>query len=333
MPEASRFGHRPAGYLAQVWRCTRGERDGDRRHDPPPGAHEILRVTHGARARRARHRRRHRAGETVALLGPNGAGKSTTIDMLLGLPPPDAGRSRVFGQSPAEAIAAGAIGAMLQTGALIRDLSVRELLDDDGVAVPDARSASTRCSSSPAIARHRRPAHPEALRRPDPAGPVRGRARLRPRPARPRRAHGRHGRRGPARVLGRRCAASPPRGKTIVFATHYLEEADAYADRAVLMARGRIVADGPTTEIKAMVGPAHDPRDAPRRRPRRARALPGVDARRAPRRGGRPHCSDSDAAIRALLARLPRRRATSRSPAPGSSRRSSSSPAATRTTA
>src|SRR5262249_4536143 len=44
------------------------------------------------------------------------------------------------------------------------------------------------------------------------------------------------------------------RGKTIFFATHYLEEADDYADRAILMARGRIVADGPTTEIKAMVG-------------------------------------------------------------------------------
>ena len=44
------------------------------------------------------------------------------------------------------------------------------------------------------------------------------------------------------------------RGKTVIFATHYLEEADANADRAVLMARGRIVADGPTTEIKAQVG-------------------------------------------------------------------------------
>ena len=44
------------------------------------------------------------------------------------------------------------------------------------------------------------------------------------------------------------------RGKTVLFATHYLEEADAYADRAVLMARGRVVVDGPTTEIKARVG-------------------------------------------------------------------------------
>src|SRR5579875_1748206 len=43
-------------------------------------------------------------------------------------------------------------------------------------------------------------------------------------------------------------------GRTVLFATHYLEEADAFADRAVLMAHGRVVADGPTTEIKAMVG-------------------------------------------------------------------------------
>jgi len=67
-------------------------------------------------------------GETVAFLGPNGAGKSTTIDMLLGLLPPDKGTVTLFGKPPVEAIASGAIGAMLQTGALIRDLSVRELV-------------------------------------------------------------------------------------------------------------------------------------------------------------------------------------------------------------
>src|SRR5271156_2943148 len=68
------------------------------------------------------------AGEAVALLGPNGAGKSTTIDMLLGLLSPDEGSVAVFGRAPHEAIAQGAVGAMLQTGALIRDLSVRELV-------------------------------------------------------------------------------------------------------------------------------------------------------------------------------------------------------------
>ncbi len=68
------------------------------------------------------------AGETVALLGPNGAGKSTTIDMLLGLLAPDEGAVSVFGREPAQAVAHGAIGGMLQTGELIRDLSVRELV-------------------------------------------------------------------------------------------------------------------------------------------------------------------------------------------------------------
>jgi ABC-2 type transport system ATP-binding protein len=65
------------------------------------------------------------AGETVALLGPNGAGKSTTIDMLLGLLEPDEGSVSIFGRPPADAVAHGAVGGMLQTGELIRDLSVR----------------------------------------------------------------------------------------------------------------------------------------------------------------------------------------------------------------
>src|SRR5580704_6558506 len=68
------------------------------------------------------------AGETVALLGPNGAGKSTTIDMLLGLLEPDEGTVSVFGRPPSQAVAEGAIGGMLQTGQLIRDLSVKELV-------------------------------------------------------------------------------------------------------------------------------------------------------------------------------------------------------------
>src|SRR5262249_34681217 len=60
--------------------------------------------------------------------GPNGAGKSTTIDMLLGLLEPDAGSVSVFGSSPTDAVDRGAVGAMLQTGALLRDLTGRELV-------------------------------------------------------------------------------------------------------------------------------------------------------------------------------------------------------------
>ena len=67
-------------------------------------------------------------GQVVALLGPNGAGKSTTIDMLLGLTRPDAGRVAILGRPPGDAVRAGAIGAMLQSGELVRDVSVRELI-------------------------------------------------------------------------------------------------------------------------------------------------------------------------------------------------------------
>jgi ABC-2 type transport system ATP-binding protein len=67
-------------------------------------------------------------GETVALLGPNGAGKTTTIDMMLGLTRPDAGSVRVFGMPPAQAITAGMVGGMLQTGSLLPYLRVRELV-------------------------------------------------------------------------------------------------------------------------------------------------------------------------------------------------------------
>jgi ABC-2 type transport system ATP-binding protein len=95
------------------------------------------------------------------------------------------------------------------------------------------------------------------------------------------------------------------RGKTVLFATHYLEEADDYADRAVLMARGSIVADGPTTEIKAMVGTRTIRATMPGADVADLEALPGVTS--AERRGEAAvlHCSDSDAAIRALLDRYP----------------------------
>ena len=68
------------------------------------------------------------AGQTVALLGPNGAGKTTTIDMVLGLARPDAGTVSVFGMSPATAVRNGLVGGMLQTGSLVQNLSVRELV-------------------------------------------------------------------------------------------------------------------------------------------------------------------------------------------------------------
>jgi ABC-2 type transport system ATP-binding protein len=95
------------------------------------------------------------------------------------------------------------------------------------------------------------------------------------------------------------------RGKTVLFATHYLEEADAYADRAVLIPHGRIVADGPTNEIKAMVGTRTIRATLPDVDLDALAALPGVNG--AERRGEAAtlSCSDSDSAIRALLADYP----------------------------
>jgi len=91
------------------------------------------------------------------------------------------------------------------------------------------------------------------------------------------------------------------RGRTVLFATHYLEEADANADRAILMAHGRIVADGPTTEIKARVGRRTIRATLPDVDPARLAVLPGVAS--ADRHGDAVilSCTDSDQAIRALL--------------------------------
>ncbi len=246
------------------------------------------------------------AGETVALLGPNGAGKSTTIDMILGLSRPDGGAVSVFGGSPAAAIDGGLVGAMLQSGGLIRDLSVRELiamvasLYPDPLEVADAlrltgleETASQRTQKLSggqtqrvrfAVALVSNP-RLLVLDEPTVAMDVEGRRSFW----------------GTMRELA-------SRGKTILFATHYLEEADAYADRAVLMAAGKIVADGPTTEIKAMVGARTIRATLPEAELSELAELPGVSGADRHGRAIILSCSDSDLAIRALLERFPQAR-------------------------
>src|ERR1035437_7910731 len=119
------------------------------------------------------------------------------------------------------------------------------------------------------------------------------------------------------------------RGKTVVFATHYLEEADTYADRIVLMARGRVVADGPPTEIKARVGGRTIRATLPGVDQSALASLPGVT--KADQRGDAlvltcPDSPSSDSALRALLALYPRP-ATLKFVARDSRRRSWISPA------
>jgi ABC-2 type transport system ATP-binding protein len=242
-------------------------------------------------------------GETVALLGPNGAGKSTTIDMLLGLTKPDGGSVSVFGRTPREAVDGGLVGGMLQTGELIRDLSVRELivlaaslypnpLDVDEVVsltgLSEAAGQRTQKLSGGQTQRVRFAvalvSNPELLVLDEPtvAMDVEGR-----------------------RDFWITMRAYAARGKTVIFATHYLEEADANADRAVLMAHGRIVADGPTTEIKATVGIKVIRATLPDVDATELAKLAGVAT--ADRHGDSVilRCSDSDRAIRELLERHP----------------------------
>jgi ABC-2 type transport system ATP-binding protein len=239
-------------------------------------------------------------GETVALLGPNGAGKSTTLDMVLGLLRPDAGTVSVFGAAPAAAVAQGKVGAMLQTGALIRDLAVRELLEQmaslypkplnidetiELVGIGDIAQRRTQKLSGGQTQRVRFAlalvTNPDLLVLDEPTVAMD--------------VESRH-------AFWTTMREFATRGKTVLFATHYLEEADAYADRAVLMANGDVVADGPTTEIKARVGTRSIRATLPDAPLEELERLPGVT--RAERRGEAVvlTCSDSDTAIRALLA-------------------------------
>jgi ABC-2 type transport system ATP-binding protein len=243
------------------------------------------------------------AGETVALLGPNGAGKSTTIDMLLGLTDPDAGSITIFGRNPAEAVAAGRIGAMLQTGGLIRNLSVRELLTmfaslypaplaiDDAIALTglaDIANQRTQKLSGGQTQRVRFAlalvSDPDLLLLDEPTVAMDVEAR---------------------QAFWKTMRAFAARGKTVVFATHYLDEADAYADRAVLLAEGRVIADGPTTAIKSLVGSHTIHATLPDVDTTALTQLPGVT--NAERRGDAIAlvCFDSDVTIRALLERYP----------------------------
>jgi ABC-2 type transport system ATP-binding protein len=238
-------------------------------------------------------------GQTVALLGPNGAGKSTTIDMLLGLVRPDHGSVSLLGGPPSDAVDAGHVGAMLQVGALIRDVSVRELLTMMASLYPGPLKVGEVLElvglAEIADRRTQKLSGGEAQR-------VRFAIALVSDPAvlildEPTVGMDVEARRG-FWVSVRAFAA---RGKTVIFATHYLEEADAYADRVVLMAHGRVVADGPTSEIRARVGRRTIRATLPEVDADALSLLPGVAA--AERRGDAVvlSCSDSDAAIRALL--------------------------------
>ena len=191
-------------------------------------------------------------GEVVALLGPNGAGKSTTVDMILGLTTPDHGGVHVFGRKPIDAVRGGMIGAMLQGGALMEDLTVgetvgmvaglhrkpmpvAEALDKAGVADLKDRRANKLSGGQKQRVRFAVAlvSDPDLLILDEPTAAMDV---------------------GTRREFWQSMYSFTESGRTVVFATHYLEEAEEFADRVVLMRRGRIVADGSVAEVRALAG-------------------------------------------------------------------------------
>ncbi|GGL04947.1 ABC transporter ATP-binding protein [Curtobacterium luteum] len=245
-----------------------------------------------------------RRGEVVALLGPNGAGKTTTVDLALGLTTPGSGEVRLFGDDPRRAVVDGRVGAMLQGGALLPDMTVRDVVALVGAAhrmpMPvDEALRRARCSeiagrrvaklSGGQLQRARFAvavvSDPELLVLDEPTAAMDVEAR---------------------HTFWASMREFTDAGRTVVFATHHLDEADTFADRIVIMRSGRVVADGTPTEVKAIassrtvrfdgVGPDGHPA---------LRALPGVTGLEARHGSVTLRTDRSDDTLRALLTTFP----------------------------
>lgn len=191
-------------------------------------------------------------GETVALLGPNGAGKSTTLDLLLGLRNPDHGSVRVFGTTPRRAIVEGRVGAMLQSGGLMDEVTVKELvglarglhprplplsdvLTRAGIAQIADRKVNKLSGGQEQRVRFAlaTAGASDLIVLDEPTTGMDVTAR---------------------QAFWATMREQADQGRTVLFATHYLEEADAIADRVLVLHRGRLLADGSSAEIKAKAG-------------------------------------------------------------------------------
>lgn len=238
-------------------------------------------------------------GEVVAMLGPNGAGKTTTLDMVLGLTEPTSGTVEVFGLHPRRAVDAGRISAVLQTGGLLRDLTVEETVRvvastfDSPQPVAEvmeragitqlARRRVSKCSGGEQqrlrFALALLP-DPDLLVLDEPTAGMDVAAR---------------------RDFWAAMHAEAAQGRTVVFATHYLEEASSFAERIVLVSEGVVVADDSTEAIRAQATGRVVAADLAPEDDEALRALPGV--RSLERHGQRVivRAADSDALARHLL--------------------------------
>jgi ABC-2 type transport system ATP-binding protein len=243
------------------------------------------------------------AGEIVAVLGPNGAGKSTTTEMITGLTDPDRGRVEVFGRPPRTAVRDGLVGVMLQGGALLHEATVKDVLAlmhglhahplalDEVIERADLSTflkTKTEKLSGGQAQRLRYAlaimADPQLLILDEPTVGMDVEIR---------------------RAFWASMREFISGGRTVLFATHYLDEADAEADRIVVLARGRLIADGTPSMIKSRVADRTITLSEQGVDLAALRLLPAVIT--ADTAGGRVllRTTDSDATLRALIAAHP----------------------------
>ncbi|WP_255951661.1 ABC transporter ATP-binding protein [Streptomyces odontomachi] len=240
-------------------------------------------------------------GETVALLGRNGAGKSTSVSLLLGLNEPDAGTVRLFGREPVRAVQAGLVGAMLQEGRAVSRVTVRELVGFVGRRYPapmpveealrlagigDLAGRRVDRLSGGQVQRVRfavaLAGNPALIVLDEPTAALDVAAR---------------------RAFWASMRDYAERGHTVLFSTHYLDEADANADRIVVIDHGRIVADGTADQLKRAAGGNVVTFDLAGFPAAELAALPGVASAEVHGDRARLRCTDSDATVVALAAR------------------------------
>jgi ABC-2 type transport system ATP-binding protein len=241
-----------------------------------------------------------RAGQVVALLGPNGAGKTTAVKLLLGLIQPNSGKARVFGGNPTNPQNRMRTGAMLQVGKVPETLRVREHIDlfssyypkpmplAEVLAAAGLEKLRDRKFGDLSGGQRQRTlfalaicGNPDLLFLDEPTVGLDVEAR---------------------RALWEEIRRLVDRGKTVLLTTHYLEEADALADRIAVINQGEIIAEGTPAEIKSQTSG---------KRIRCITALslasllqiPGVTDAKQDREAVEIHAREAEPVVRALLAR------------------------------
>jgi ABC-2 type transport system ATP-binding protein len=240
------------------------------------------------------------AGELVAVLGPNGAGKTTMIRILLGLAHATSGTARLFSNDPENRAARTRVGAMLQVGKVPETLRVREHIDlfssyyphplpmAETMAIAGVTDIASKKFGDLSGGQRQRVlfalaicGDPDLLFLDEPTVGLDVEAR---------------------RMLWAEIRKMISRGKTVLLTTHYLEEADALADRVVVINRGSVIAEGAPAEIKGQTA-GRRIRCVTSLDPAAVRGFAGVVDVRQDREALEIRATEAEPIIRELLAR------------------------------